>query len=169
MRGRHRGAARACRQLGRLHDAARLLAAADGLAEQVGSTGGPADLVVRNRRPACVSSWAKSASTPNGRSAEHSRSRTRSRSHSKSQDERATRSLTSTNTPAHNDDRVDGQSERVTGDMNAGPEASTRDLLEAPRADRARWRCAPGDVRGVRPVRGARARIGRFGAPKSSR
>jgi predicted ATPase/class 3 adenylate cyclase len=43
------GMARACRQLGRLHDAARLLAAADGLAEQVGSTGGPADLAARNR------------------------------------------------------------------------------------------------------------------------
>ena len=43
------GMAHACRQLGRLHDAARLLAAADGLAEQVGSTGGPADLAARNR------------------------------------------------------------------------------------------------------------------------
>jgi hypothetical protein len=42
------GMARTCRQLGRLHDAARLLAAADGLAEQVGSTGGPADLTARN-------------------------------------------------------------------------------------------------------------------------
>jgi predicted ATPase/class 3 adenylate cyclase len=46
------GMARTCRQLGRLHDAARLLAAADGLAEQVGSTGGPADLTARNRAAA---------------------------------------------------------------------------------------------------------------------
>jgi predicted ATPase/class 3 adenylate cyclase/tetratricopeptide (TPR) repeat protein len=43
------GMARTCRQLDRLHDAARLLAAADGLAEQVGSTGGPADLAARSR------------------------------------------------------------------------------------------------------------------------
>src|SRR5262245_63983074 len=43
------GMAHACRQLGQLHDAARLLAAADGLAEQVGSPGGPADIAARTR------------------------------------------------------------------------------------------------------------------------
>jgi predicted ATPase/class 3 adenylate cyclase len=43
------GMARSCRQLDQLHDAARLLAAADGLAEQLGSTGGPAALIARDR------------------------------------------------------------------------------------------------------------------------
>ena len=43
------GMARSCRQLGRIPDAARLLAAADGLAEQLGSTGGPAALAARDR------------------------------------------------------------------------------------------------------------------------
>ena len=46
------GMARACRQLGQFHDAARLLAAADGLADQLGSTGGPADLAARTRAAA---------------------------------------------------------------------------------------------------------------------
>jgi tetratricopeptide (TPR) repeat protein len=46
------GMARACRQLGRIPEAARLLAAADGLAEQLGSTGGPAALDARRRATA---------------------------------------------------------------------------------------------------------------------
>jgi len=43
------GMARSCRQLGRIPDAARLLAAADGLSDQLGSTGGPAALAARGR------------------------------------------------------------------------------------------------------------------------
>jgi tetratricopeptide (TPR) repeat protein len=46
------GMAHACRQLSRLDDAARLLAAADGLAEQLGTTGGPAATVARTRAAA---------------------------------------------------------------------------------------------------------------------